>query len=97
MQGKGDHNIDSMLGIKTIPELCHYLVPALVQEPSLVDSINKYLKKIVVKQVKISDFKPSTRTVERENLVKVVSEFKEFLEGQLATDDTDSRPMIQLE
>jgi hexokinase len=51
----------------------------------------------VVKQVKISDFKPSTRTVERENLVRVVSEFREFLEKQLITDDTDSRPMIQLE
>lgn len=97
LQGKGDHDIDSMLGIKTIPALCHYLVAALVQEPSLVDSINKYLKKIVVKQVKISDFKPSIRTVERENLVRVVSEFKEFLEKQLTTEDADSRPMIQLE
>ncbi len=96
-QGKGDHNINSMLGIKTVQALSHYLVPALVQEPSLVDSINKYLKKIVVKQVKISDFKPGTRTVEQENLVRVVSEFREFLEKQLTTDDADSRPMIQLE
>jgi hypothetical protein len=97
LQGKGDHNIDSMLGKKTISALSHYLVQALVQEPSLVDSINKYLKKIVVRQVKISDFKPSTRTVEPENLVRVVSEFREFLEKQLTTDDADSRPMIQLE
>jgi len=57
------------------------------------------LKKIVVKRVKISDFKPSVSTIEKERVSQLAKEFEEYLEAQFTSieNDGDSLPMLQIE
>ena len=45
--------------------------------------LNRYLKKIVVKVVKLTDFKPSANTIEAEQVTAVAQEFQQFLEKAL--------------
>jgi hypothetical protein len=48
-----------------------YLVAAVLADASIVDTINRYLKRIAVKQVKVADFKPSTNTVEKNQIAAI--------------------------
>jgi hypothetical protein len=61
--------------------------------------INRYLKRIVVKRVKIADFKPKAGTIEKDQIRSVAEEFRRFLESQFSggEGDDDSLPMLQLE
>lgn len=61
-----------------------------------MDVINRYLKRVVIKAVKISDF-PTHHQDCREHLERVVSEFRKFLEDRLQQAEIDSRLMLQLE
>ena len=96
-QGIGEPAIDAILACHSPEELRSHLVESLSEDPSVVDVINRYLKRVVIKAVKISDFQPTIRTVEREHLERVVSEFRKFLEDRLSEPEIDSRLMLQLE
>jgi len=52
-----------------------------------------------VKRVKMSGFKPSVGTIEKDQISKLTDEFKEFLEVQFESieGDDDSLPMLQME
>ena len=54
-QGKSEPIIKGILGCSTVKEIRSYLVKAVLDDPSVVDVINRYLKRIVVKSVKLSD------------------------------------------
>ena len=63
-----------------------------------VTTITRYLKKMVVKPIRISEFTPSTRTIEREKIPVIVEEFKQFLESQFDDREKDETvPVLQLE
>jgi len=75
-----------------------YLVEACKNEDAFVATITRYLKKVVVKPLKISTFTPSTRTIEREKIPIIVEEFRQFLESQFDEREKDETvPVIQLE
>jgi hypothetical protein len=76
-----------------------YLVGCALAEPGIVAAINRYLRQIVVKRVSLAAFKPSSATVERGQIAAVVREFQAFLEGQLASieSDGDTLPVLQIE
>lgn len=70
---------------------------ACKNDPAIVDLINKYLLGIVVKQVRVNDFRPKTRTLKRDQINDLVLEFKRFLEEQFEDGDYDSRQMLYQE
>lgn len=80
-------------------ELRAYLVKAVQKTPGIVEIINRYLKRIVVKRVRIADFRPEVGTIQKEQVEKVTEEFGRFLEAQFTDneEDEDSLPMLQLE
>ena len=98
-QGKHEPVIAAFLACKTADELRTYLVKTVLETPGIVDLINKYLKRIVVKRVKITDFRPKITTIQKEQIRSVTEEFGRFLESQFTQeeDDSDTLPMIQLE
>lgn len=96
-QGENEPEIAALLKCQSPSEVRSYLTESSLQDPTLVDKINKYLLKVLVKSVRISDFKPITRTIERNQIDGLVSAFKKFLEEQFEDDDPDSRQMLQLE
>ncbi len=98
-QGKAEPAIAGLLTCKTTDELRAYLVKAVQETPEIVDTINKYLKRIVVKRVRIADFKPRTGTIQKDQVRGVAEEFSRFLESKFpeSEGDDDSLPVLQLE
>ena len=98
-QGKSEPSIAGLLECKTTGELRAYFVKALQEKHDIVDIINKYLKRIVIKRVRISDFRPEVGTIQKDQIVNVTEEFGRFLETQFndSEGDDDSLPMLQLE
>jgi len=98
-QGKSEPAISGLLACKTTDELREYFIKAVQEKPGLVDIINKYLKRIVVKRVRMADFRPKTGTIQKDQVGKVAEELSRFLESQFTSNegDNDSLPMLQLE
>jgi hypothetical protein len=97
-QGKGETFIGGLLA-KDSPEA---LVVFLCEELTGPDTgkaialLQRYLKKINVRQVYLADFRPSKRTLEASDVDQIVGEFRDFLEDEL-TADADELPIIELE
>lgn len=98
-QGENEPIIAALLACSSVEEVSKLLMQEVIAEPTIVDTINRYLKKIVVKVVKKVDFKPSVTVVEKVRLLDMVQEFKEFLEKQFADmeSDEDTIPVLKLE
>ncbi len=98
-QGKAEPTIAGLLACETTDALRSYLVKAVEETPGIVDIINRYLKRIVVKRVRIADFRPKVGTIQKDQVNKVTEEFGRFLETQFTDDegDEDALPMLQLE
>ena len=98
-QGKTEPIIAGLLACKTTDELRTYFVKVVQKTPGIVDIINKYLKRIVVKRVRIADFRPEVGTIQKDQVGKVAEEFGRFLETEFTDDegDDDSLQMLQLE
>jgi hypothetical protein len=98
-QGKSDASIAPFLACKTTEELQAYLVAAVQKDPKIVDTINRYLKRILVQRVRMADFAPRLRTIQKDQVAQVAGEFGHFLEAQFGdtAEDEDTLPMLQLE
>ena len=100
-QGQDDPTIATLLRCNAVTDIRAYLTKKCLEDPSIVETINRYLKRIVVKKVRIADFKPPTTTIEKEQIVDVAIAFQAFLEEQLqsiaADEASDALPMLQIE
>ena len=96
-QGVSEPIIAEMLACRDQAALRTILLPASRKDSGIVKTINRYLKKILVKPVKLSAFIPSATTIERGQVGKIVAEFQGFIEGQLTTEDPDALPVLQIE
>jgi hypothetical protein len=98
-QGRNDQLIDGILVSTTTAELRAFLAQATVETPDFADRINRYLKRIVVKRVRLADFKPTMSTVESGQIAALAREFQQFLEDQLRSveGDSDTLPVLQIE
>jgi len=98
-QGKSEKIIAEILAAKDTVGVRAVLVKACLDDPSIVDIINRYLKKVVVRPVKLTDFKPSTGTVEKAQIPVLAQEFQRFLEREIAEVDEGDQvlPMLQIE
>lgn len=96
-QGKHEAVVAEILKRTTLADLRAHLVSAA--SPELVQTINRYLKNIVTKTVKLSDFKPSIATVEPDQVGQVAEELGKFLKDQLKeiSGNKDTLPMLHLE
>jgi hypothetical protein len=88
-----------LLQCASAAEVQTYLVRACLANPVVVDIINRYLKRIVLKRVKIADFRPPVSTIEKDQIATLVQEFRKYLEEQLDSIEVsgDTLPMLQLE
>ena len=65
-----------------------------VSDPA--ELLRRYLKKLRVRKVRLADFKPSKRAVERADVQAVVAEFRRFLFNVRAADE-DELSVVELE
>jgi hypothetical protein len=98
-QGKSETGITGILQCNDASTLRGYLVRTALADKTLADTINRYLKKIVVKRVKLSEFKPGNGTIERNQIPTIAREFQTYLEEQLSAIENgdDTLPMLQVE
>jgi len=96
-QGRKERPIASLLTCQNVEEIGNFLTEACQKDSSIVELINRYLKLIVVKAVKMSSFKPTSATVEKEQLPAVVGEFHQFLENKLTEEKSDKDTIVILQ
>jgi len=98
-QGKSEPVIAGLLACKDTSEIREYLVEAVEDDPGVIDVINRYLKRIIVKRIRMTDFKPKVGTIQKGQVGEVVKEFRQFLDTQFEDIDADddSLPMLQME
>jgi hypothetical protein len=100
-QGKGEPFIDELLAAKSSEHLADILVEQLSNaENSAVEEklelLRRYLKRIIVRKVRLRDFKPGKRTLEERDVDRVVDEFREFiLDGFSSTEG--ELPIVEIE
>jgi len=99
-QGISEPFLAGLNGCSSVDELRSYLVRAISEEPKFAELIDRYAKRVSVKAVKLTDFKPSISTIQKEQIDKLVQEFKAYLEEEfrsISDNDEDSLPMLQVE
>lgn len=97
-QVKNDPAIKGLLSCESPEDVQRYLIGACADGDEFVAVVTRYLKKVVVKPIKITSFTPSSRTIEREMIPLIVEEFRQFLEAQFDEREKDeSVPVLQLE
>jgi hypothetical protein len=76
-----------------------YLEQELSQDDAAekTELLNRYLKQIKVRKLRLVDFRPSKRTIETEDVDQIVTEFRQFLLDALTTGSDDELPVIELE
>jgi len=82
-----------------VAEVRVHLTRACLDDSSVVETINRFLKRIIVRRVSIAGFTPSVRTIEKDQVAQVAREFQEYVEQQFEDGeaDDDTLPMVQLE
>ncbi len=99
-QGIKEKRIADLLACPSEDILRSTLKRMLLEDAGLVDLINRFLKKIVIRQVRLSDFKPGLGPVEPDQIPSVVRAFQDFLEKEAheaAAGDPDALPVLQIE
>ncbi|MCX5973472.1 MAG: hypothetical protein NTU59_02105, partial [Coprothermobacterota bacterium] len=96
-QGTDEPAVAQLLACPDAPSVWEFLWAEVMTNPAIVETINRYLKKIQVKRVRLADFRPSRRTWEREQLPDLTEEFQQFLEERMGEGDSDELPMVEVE
>jgi hypothetical protein len=98
-QGKTEKVISDILNCGTSEEVCSVLIKACIENQSVVEIISRYLKRVIVRKVKMSDFKPSIKTIEKDQIPILTQEFRVYLEQAMdsSEDDEDVLPVLQVE
>jgi hypothetical protein len=99
-QGKHEPLLASLLAADNAEQLAQKLVeisanPAQCAE--LVELLNRYLKKIILRKVRLSDFEPGKQTIEQQDVYVVVEEFQRFLLAQFGEKGEDELIVVEIE
>jgi hypothetical protein len=100
-QGAGEPFVDGLLAAETAEAVAGYLAQTFeVSETSKVSDpvelLRRYLKRLRVRKVRLAEFRPGKRTIERGDVDGVVAEFRRFLLDRLAAGE-DELPVVELE
>jgi hypothetical protein len=96
-QGTGEPLLDKLLATSTIEATVAFLVQTIGDEgtTTIIDLLNRYLRKLSVRKVHLADFNPSRHTIEPHDIDAVVAEFRTFLQSALQPQGDES-PVIEL-
>lgn len=79
-QGQKEAFVTEVLSAPDAEKLADILVDRVPADPAYTQLLARYLKKIVVKVIRLQDFQPSKAMIERADIDTVVGEFRRFLE-----------------
>jgi len=101
-QGKGEGFVDALLNAATVQDLADTLVNHLVnQSPDVVEQklelLRRYLQRITVRKVRLSEFQPGKHTLEQRDVEQVVGEFRGYLLNGFRSDAEDEFVIVEIE
>ncbi|MGE5418495.1 MAG: hypothetical protein ACM3N1_00160 [Accumulibacter sp.] len=98
-QGKDNPLIAKILSFNEVLSLKEYLFTEVLSNSSLVAIINKYLQKIQIKKIHLSDFKPSGNIIEIDQIDDFVKEFRLYIEREFQSIklDNNETPVLHIE
>lgn len=101
-QGRDEPFIHSLLNAGSQDALAVVLVEELSGQDEAeverkIELLCRYLQRITVRKVRLSDFKPSKNTLERGDVPLIVREFEGFLFDRFSMGGDDELPVIELE
>ena len=80
-QGESEPEIARLLKQDDMPGLKSYLVQAVLDDASLVEKINRYLKRVAVRRVRMAEFRPGQTTIEADQIEDRCRRVQGFLGG----------------
>jgi hypothetical protein len=92
-QGRGDTFIDALLNAPTIRALADVLISKI----SEISNLPRYLQRITVRKVRLSDFKPGKHTLEQGDVEQIVGEFRSYLLDGFGSDAEDEFVIVEIE
>lgn len=101
-QGKGESFLAALLEAQTPEELARVLLEQLAQAPQAeaknrLELLRRYLQRMAVRKVRLTDFSPSKRAVEAGDVEILVTEFRTFLLEHLKSDGSDEVTIVEIE
>ena len=85
-----------MLAAPDDDTLADILAERIAADPGNARLLARYLKRIVVRVIRLSDFKPSKTKVNKGDIEAVVGEFREFLETALGADRAEQSTIAEI-
>src|SRR5208337_4301957 len=95
-QGKNEPFIAEVLAAPDDDTLADILAERIAADPGNARLLARYLKRIVVRVIRLSDFKPSKTKVDKGDIEAVVGEFHEFLETALGADGAEQSTIAEI-
>ena len=95
-QGKNEPFIAEVLPAPDDDTLADVLAERIAADPGNARLLARYLKRIVVRVIRLSDFKPSKTKVDKGDIEAVVGEFREFLETALGADGAEQSTIAEI-
>ena len=95
-QGRHELFILEVLNAVDADSLGDVLSKGISSNPQHAVLLGKYLKKILVKIIRLQDFHPSKATIEKGDIEKVVSEFRQFLSSAANTSDNTQFTILEI-
>jgi hypothetical protein len=95
-QGRQEKFIADVLAAVNDEKLADLLAERIPADPSNAQLLAKYLKRIVVKVVRLQDFQPTKTKVEKGDIETVVREFRKFLEAALDGEGTNQTTILEV-
>lgn len=101
-QGKGEGFVEPLLNAATVQDLAATLVNHLVnQSPDVLEQklelLRRYLQRITVRKVRLSQFQPGKHTLEQSDVEQVVGEFRGYLLNGFRSDAEDEFVIVEIE
>jgi hypothetical protein len=95
-QGKQEKFIAEALAVPDDEKLADFLSERIPADPGAARLLAKYLKKILVKVVHLSEFRPTKTKVEKSDIETVVGEFRQFLENAVDGDGKSQSTILEI-
>ncbi|HUP77724.1 MAG TPA: hypothetical protein VM260_04115 [Pirellula sp.] len=95
-QGATEPFVSEILSTQTDSALATLLVERISNDPSLTKILAKFLKRITVKVVHLSQFHPSKSKLGKNGIELVVREFRRFLESAIDGDNSGQSMILEI-
>ncbi len=95
-QGRKEPFIAEVLATADAGSLADLLADRLPGHPERASLLAKFLRRVVVRTVRIEDFRPAKSTIEKAEIEQVVGEFRRFLETAAGGDGADQRTILEI-